>query len=187
MGMAFNGLGRPSFNPNQRFGDGYDPITGTMSLSGSGGASSSPDHSKARRIAGIIGDTLAGAAGRPGPYAQQMHEAQQQQMLFQRQVALAQWKQQHPDPTGTMQNAQATGALPGTPDYQDLIRKTMMAPHYITLGNAENGQTVIDANNMGSGNVPPDAVARLKANPHEAAQFDEIFGPGAAARAMGGQ
>lgn len=34
---------------------------------------------------------------------------------------------------------------------------------------------------------PAPAIERLRANPHEAAQFDEIFGPGSAARAMGGQ
>jgi hypothetical protein len=34
---------------------------------------------------------------------------------------------------------------------------------------------------------PAEAVARLKANPHEARQFDEIFGPGASQRVLGGQ
>lgn len=33
---------------------------------------------------------------------------------------------------------------------------------------------------------PAPAVERLRANPHEAQQFDEIFGPGAAERALGG-
>jgi len=37
------------------------------------------------------------------------------------------------------------------------------------------------------GGPPPEAVARLKANPQEAQQFDEIFGPGSSQRALGGQ
>jgi hypothetical protein len=34
---------------------------------------------------------------------------------------------------------------------------------------------------------PAEAIARLKSNPGEAQQFDEIFGPGASARVLGGQ
>jgi hypothetical protein len=34
---------------------------------------------------------------------------------------------------------------------------------------------------------PAPAIARLRANPQEAAQFDEIFGPGAAQKVLGGQ
>lgn len=34
---------------------------------------------------------------------------------------------------------------------------------------------------------PPAAIARLRTNPHEAAQFDEVFGPGASQKALGGQ
>jgi hypothetical protein len=36
------------------------------------------------------------------------------------------------------------------------------------------------------GGIPGEAAARLKANPQEAAQFDEIFGPGSAQRVLGG-
>lgn len=39
---------------------------------------------------------------------------------------------------------------------------------------------------VGADGPPEAAVARLKANPHEAAQFDEIFGPGASQKALGG-
>lgn len=39
---------------------------------------------------------------------------------------------------------------------------------------------------VSAGGPPAEAVARLKSNPHEAAQFDEIFGPGASDRVLGG-
>lgn len=37
------------------------------------------------------------------------------------------------------------------------------------------------------GAPPAEAIARLRANPHEAQQFDEIFGPGASQQVLGGQ
>jgi hypothetical protein len=56
------------------------------------------------RIAGIIGDGLSGLAGQPGMYARSMNEAHQQQSMLDRQMALAQWKMQNPDPTSMQRN-----------------------------------------------------------------------------------
>lgn len=140
-----------------------------------------------RAVAGYIGDALLNLGGQKPVYAPQMQEQAQQRAMLERQMMLARYKAQNPDPTGTMQNAQAAGHLPGTPGYQKLIEQSMMAPHYITLGNPESGQTVIDANNPppAGGDIDPAAVARLKANPAEAQMFDEHFGPGSAARVLG--
>lgn len=141
------------------------------------------------RIAGILGDAMSGAAGQPGMYARSLGEDRQQQSELQRQMAIAQYKQQNPDPTGTMQNVASTGVRPGTPEYQAMMRKVLLQPHYMVLGNPEIGQQVIDANNppAAGGDIDPAAIARLKANPGEAQMFDEHFGPGSAARYLGGQ
>lgn len=50
------------------------------------------------------------------------------------------------------------------------------------------GATPLTPVNTGAPSVapPPAAIADLKSNPGSAAQFDEIFGPGAAARVLGG-
>jgi hypothetical protein len=145
-----------------------------------------------RDVAGYVGDALLRLSGGDPVYAPMKAQGLQQQQMLQREMMLARYKQQNPDPTGTMQNVGAAGFQQGTPEYQQFMQKILQQPHYMVLGNAENGQQVIDANNppqMGGGQAgpPAEAIARLKSNPAEAAQFDEIFGPGSAARAMGGQ
>jgi hypothetical protein len=108
-----------------------------------------------RQIAGIIGDGLLGATGQRPVYGPAVAEARQQRDMLDRQMMLAQYKAQNPDPTGTMQNVTAAGFTPGTPEYQAYMKKLLMQPRYITLGNAEQGQTVIDANEMGGPSAPP--------------------------------
>jgi hypothetical protein len=57
-----------------------------------------------RRIAGIIGDALGGLAGQPPLYAQQQYAQRHDSEMLQRQMALAQWKMQNPDPTPMQRN-----------------------------------------------------------------------------------
>jgi hypothetical protein len=142
-----------------------------------------------RDIAGYIGDALANIGGARPVYGPAKMQERQQELELQRAMQLAQYKQQNPDPTATMQNIAATGVRPGTPEYQARLLKAVMQPHYMVLGTPESGQEVIDANNppAAGGDIDPAAVARLKSNPHEAALFDEHFGPGSAARVLGGQ
>jgi hypothetical protein len=142
-----------------------------------------------RDIAGYIGDALMSIGGGRPIYAPAKAEMRNQQSLLDRQMALAQYKQANPDPTGTMQNVAAAGMKPGSPEYQAMMSKVLLQPHYMMMGSPETGQTVIDANNPPpqGGDIDPAAIARLKANPGEAAMFDEHFGPGASARVLGGQ
>jgi len=171
MGMAFNGFSmrRPTINPDQRFGDGFDPVTGTMSLSGGSGPSGPlpaidalppvqptawQRGGKGWNTVGGIGDILAALGGKETPYVNHMMEEEKQQQLLQRQMMLAQWKNQHPDPTGTMQNVQAAGLQPGTPEYQAFMQKVLMQPRYMVLGNPESGQQVIDPSQMNGSAMP---------------------------------
>jgi hypothetical protein len=188
--MSFLGMfGNSRSNRNRQFGDGYDPATGAMNLAGGqgGGFFNKP---VGRSILGSIGDGLLMASGNKPQYWPMQAEGNQQALMLQRQLALEQYKAAHPDPTGTMQNVEAAGLTPGTPEYQAFMQKILQQPHYMVLGNTDTGQTVIDANNpppSGGSDIDPAAIARLKANPGEAALFDEHFGPGAAARVLGGQ
>jgi hypothetical protein len=47
---------------------------------------------------------FAGLAGQPGPYAQSMMQARQQQLEFQRQAALKQFEAMNPQPTTMQRN-----------------------------------------------------------------------------------
>jgi hypothetical protein len=53
------------------------------------------------------------------------------------------------------------------------------------ITNPVTGQQMMPAGRAPAQAPPDEAVARLRSNPAEAQQFDEIFGPGSAARALG--
>jgi hypothetical protein len=54
------------------------------------------------------------------------------------------------------------------------------------ITNPVTGQMMMPAAKAPTQAPPAEAIARLKANPGEASQFDEVFGPGASARVLGG-
>jgi len=100
------------------------------------------------------------------------------------------------------QEVVAAGLQPGTPQFQAEIGRILKAKYdttkvvsyqqgggAIAYDAANNQSTPLivpgEAGNAAS-SIPPQAIADLRSNPGTAAQFDEIFGPGAAQRALGG-
>jgi hypothetical protein len=137
---------------------------------------------------GLIGDVLTG-----NPVTANRLQAQQaesiKQLQLQQQLAIAQQKlaagANDPD---VIRSFRAAGIDPASPEGRAGILNNYSHP--IVLGNPENGQMPIGGAFGVPGQPagpPAEAVARLRQNPHEAAQFDEIFGSGASARALGQQ
>lgn len=96
----------------------------------------------------------------------------------------------------------AAGLQPGTPQFQAEAGRILKAKYDTTktLSYQQGGGAVAyDAASgqitplivpggveQGTPSIPPQAISDLRANPGTAAQFDEIFGKGAAAKALGG-
>jgi hypothetical protein len=119
---------------------------------------------------------------------QQEAQAQQKhQQDLQDQMGLIDYRQQHAGPDDFTQRVQALNALkPGLGDtYAQNYAQNGggMGP---VLVNPMTGQTMVPAAKAPAAAPPAEAIARLKSNPAEAAQFDEVFGPGASAKVLGG-
>lgn len=155
-------------------------------------------------LSGFLPGLLAGMGVPGGAEAQQ---AFQEARLMRQRMAMAQQERE--------QNKQDSrdnfvfeqdykGAHPGVPDIQERINvlngiKPGLGDTYANnyaangggmgpiLTNPVTGQQMVSAAKVPAQAPPPEAVQELRANPSSAAQFDEIFGPGAAQRAIGGQ
>jgi hypothetical protein len=154
---------------------------------GRGGFLASPT---GRNVLGSIGDGLLVASGNKPMFWPQQMQANQEALIGQREQQLAQWKQQHPEPTPMQRN------------YEYLMtRNPALAQSYLAA--EANPQTLMTDPATGAvrfmpkGGLPgmnmspatsihPDAIARLKAHPEEAPLFDQQFGPGSAASVLGG-
>lgn len=88
------------------------------------------------------------------------------------------------------QEFQAAGIDLNTPQGKQALLNAI-AGKYGTDYADESGnirrRAAFDPKSFTQPNIPDGAIAELKANPGTAAQFDEIFGPGASARILGGR
>lgn len=83
------------------------------------------------------------------------------------------------------------GYQPGTPQFNEVVQKIIeegLAQPYLD----EEGKTRLHIPRLGrqspaAGGIPPEAIAALQRGEGTAEQFDEMFGAGAAAQAMGGR
>lgn len=99
--------------------------------------------------------------------------------------------------TTEMQNIAAAGYKPGSPEFQHAMRQAMAKFVPMQQGGAigqmtpgEGFQMVVQPNpggmQAGTPAIPQEAVDALRRGEGTPAQFDEMFGQGAAARIMGG-
>jgi len=127
-GGAKRGMGTPPFMPDQP-GGGY-PMP--------------QPRTRTQNVVGIIGDALAGINGQPGRFAATLGKERDEQVMLARQLELARYKAQNPDPTAIQQNAVAGGLKPGSPEYRKwVLENGGRPPQYFMMGGAGGPQQIV--------------------------------------------
>jgi len=162
--MSFLGMFGKSGSPTAaqqvaRGGDGIDPST-------------MPQHN------GLFGDGSVGGIATGigkllmyGPFAGVAQDAinrkydfmrSQQAAEGARQLQIAQYKANNPEPSDIMREAQSMGLQPGTPQWNDFIRTWRMKQPMIVLGSPALGQQVVDPSQLRSNVPPPPAIGEVQ-------------------------
>lgn len=162
------------------------------------------DNGWAWKAMGVIGDALRAADGQSGMFLPAVQDAQKEQykalqaQVLEQQKQAAQWS--NPAPNDFDKLLLGQGLKPNTPEWQAAHQAKVTAEtDPITTFALPNGQFYSGpksgvASVLGGGGKPaehpappPQAIADLRRSPETAAHFDEIFGPGASQRFLGGQ
>jgi hypothetical protein len=150
-----------------------------------------PSKFTAGNIMGVLGDALSAYGGKQptfGPFLRQQQILGQQQNFerekFQQQLQMQMFAMTHP---AEFMQAKVFEGMPAPDQRNFLSYQDATHPLYTTV----NGSQVLQKRVQ---TPPPEAVAHLRGalgagadRASEAAKFDQIFGPGAAAEALGGQ
>lgn len=91
--------------------------------------------------------------------------------------------------SGIAKELQDAGYTPGTPEFTEAARSVISnkyASDYVDEAGNTRRRSALNLGGNQPATIPPGAVAELKASPGTAAQFDQIFGTGSAARILGG-
>jgi hypothetical protein len=106
-----------------------------------------------------------------------------------RSLATMMWRDQHENPTQPYRFEDNAGNVYERDPTTGENRLIFTDPNDKIF--MQDGQMVTVPNRVRAGGAPvappPEAIAELRADPSAAAEFDQVFGAGAAARALGGQ
>lgn len=163
--------------------------------------------------AGILADALSGAMGRPGQYAAMNNQQRAEQTDFergeqryqrQRADGIEDWRMKQDyeranpgPPSGFAGELVQAGFQPGTPEYVEKLQQriTNQLDPFVTAplpsgvySGPRSGLASLGSGPAVTPKVPPPQVAidELRRDPSAAREFDEMFGEGASAQALGG-
>lgn len=103
---------------------------------------------------GLLGGALDGVAvwggSKPGYSGARSEESDFQRELVKAKI-LAALKGETNNDTPAMKEAAAMGMAPGTPEFNEYVRRARMKPNFMMMGNPETGQQIVNPEEMGGG------------------------------------
>lgn len=106
-------------------------------------------------LAGILGDTLTKRPTYSSMLAQQRQQ-QQEDDRWNKRFNLQSSLKSTPTPSTASKMAAEIGLKPGTPQYQDFIRRYAFKPTILSIGNAMGGEDRVEYDPSGmTGGLPP--------------------------------
>ena len=204
MGLFNMSAGQGMGQPGQPMPAPFDPMQGqspSLFNFSTPQAISNPAPAKPKHNwAGIASSFLAGVTGRPDSYMKSVEDQRKEAMDLaqtQREQAgkFAQFQQEydykaaHPGPDDFSRRLETLNGIdPGLGStYAHKYAEQGGAAMLGNMTDPTTGQVYAAAAKVPHAAPTAEAITRLRGNPAEAQQYDEIFGPGASASVLGGQ